>query len=66
MIIELEEKYFEMETKDLHNRAAVIFFGQDWCAHCKHFAPEFATTAYMASQTTKLHELDPIFYKFYP
>jgi len=62
-VIDLKPQFFELETKD-KSRTAVIFFGVDWCPHCRNFVPEFNIAAYENHYTKKYAEKDLVFFKY--
>jgi thiol-disulfide isomerase/thioredoxin len=45
-IEDITAEEFEFKTKDTGSLQNIIFFGAEWCPHCKTFGPEFNILAH--------------------
>ena len=45
-IEEIKAEDFEAKTQNTGNVQNLIFFGADWCPHCRSFVPEFNILAH--------------------
>lgn len=64
-IEELKPEDFEAKTKNTGNLQNLIFFGADWCPHCRNFIPEFNILAHSIEIEAK-GKGKYKFYKCYP
>lgn len=52
-IKEVSAEDFESATKNKGSDIVIVFFGADWCPHCRNFKPEFNIMAH----TVKVQKL---------